>query len=327
MIETRKIPTGDKTINILCATDDKYAPYCGVMLTSFLENHKGFHTEVYIIVKTRLKEENRLRQLEERYDAKVNMIVFKHNDMNTSFPIDKSRWSVETYYRLFAADILPKEIDRLLYLDCDIIVDGDVSEMYFSDINNIAALVVTDAPSHVFVSHPERLGYPKEKGYFNAGMMLMNLDYWEEHNISGRCVEFLKNNYKILDYCDQDVLNVVLLDSKKNISVMYNYQDSIVLKRFFDLYDDELKEIVCTQKPKIIHYTYHKPWTICSYKSPYADLWEKYSRISFWKEGWLKSLPYKKPYRYFIKRYFLWPFGLKRQEFEVAEEWKRSSHG
>ena len=59
-----------KTINILCATDDKYAPFCGVMLTSFLENHKAFHTEVYIVVKNRLKEEKRLKRLEQRYDGR-----------------------------------------------------------------------------------------------------------------------------------------------------------------------------------------------------------------------------------------------------------------
>ena len=62
-----------KTMNILCATDDNYAPYCGVMLTSFLENHNGFHTEVYIIVKNRLKEENRLKRLENLYNVNVNM--------------------------------------------------------------------------------------------------------------------------------------------------------------------------------------------------------------------------------------------------------------
>ena len=76
-----------KTMNILCATDDKYAPYCGVMLTSFLENHKGFHTEVYIIVKNRLKEEKRLKRLEERYDVKVNMIEFPFNEIVSSFPV------------------------------------------------------------------------------------------------------------------------------------------------------------------------------------------------------------------------------------------------
>ena len=76
-----------KTMNILCATDDNYAPYCGVMLTSFLENHKAFHTEVYIIVKNSLKEEKRLRRLEERYDVKVNIVEFPFSDITLSFLI------------------------------------------------------------------------------------------------------------------------------------------------------------------------------------------------------------------------------------------------
>ena len=72
-----------RIINVLCATDDNYAPYCGVMLTSFLENHKGFHTEVYIIVKNSLKEEKRLRRLEERYDVKVNIVQFPFSDITS----------------------------------------------------------------------------------------------------------------------------------------------------------------------------------------------------------------------------------------------------
>ena len=74
---------GGKTMNILCATDDNYAPYCGVMLTSFLENHKAFHTEVYIVVKKRLKEEKRLKRLEERYDVKVNIVEFPFSDITS----------------------------------------------------------------------------------------------------------------------------------------------------------------------------------------------------------------------------------------------------
>ena len=113
-------------MNILCATDDNYAPYCGVMLTSFLENHKAFHTEVYIVVKKRLKEEKRLKRLEERYDVKVNIVEFPFSDITSYFPIGNQHWTIEMYYRLFAPELLPKDIDRVLYLDCDIIVDGDV---------------------------------------------------------------------------------------------------------------------------------------------------------------------------------------------------------
>lgn len=79
-----KPKTGGGTMNILCATDEKYAPHCGVMLTSFLENHKRFHTEVYIIVKSRLKAEKKLKNLEKLYDVKENIIDFPYYDVVSS---------------------------------------------------------------------------------------------------------------------------------------------------------------------------------------------------------------------------------------------------
>lgn len=212
---------GGKTMNILCATDEKYAPYCGVMLTSFLENHKAFHTEVYIIVKSRLKAEKKLKRLEERYDVKVNIIEFPFTDVVSSFPISCSNWTVETYYRLFAAELLPNNLDRILYLDCDIIVDGDVSEMYFSDMNNISTLVVSDVNT-VQADSPKRLGYDESHGYFNAGMMFINIDYWRENDILKECIEYINEHHDILVYNDQDVLNYVLHDSKKFINLEYN---------------------------------------------------------------------------------------------------------
>ena len=148
---------GGKTMNILCATDDNYAPYCGVMLTSFLENHKAFHTEVYIVVKKRLKEEKRLKRLEERYDVKVNIVKFPFSEITSSFPIGNRHWTIEMYYRLFAPELLPKDIDRVLYLDCDIIVDGDVSKMYFSEIKDISAIVTNSIFSNELLFKPSFL--------------------------------------------------------------------------------------------------------------------------------------------------------------------------
>ena len=228
---------GRENLHILCATDEKYAPYCGVMLTSFLENHKAFHTEVYIIVKSRLKAEKKLKRLEKRYDVEVNIIEFPFTDVVSTIDICHEYLTVETLYRLFVTDILPKELDRVLYLDCDIIVDGDVSEMYFSDMDGVSALVVKDAPGHTLFNMPERLGYPAEKGYFNAGMIMINLEYWRKHDISSKCYAFLKKNIGNLTFFDQDVLNVILQDSRRFVSFEYNFQEPIVLKELFDFYE------------------------------------------------------------------------------------------
>lgn len=311
-----------KTINILCATDDKYAPFCGVMLTSFLENHKGFHTEVYIIVKSRLKEEKRLKRLEERYDVKVNIVEFPFSDITSSFPIGNRYWTIETYYRLFAPVLLPKDIDRILYLDCDIIVDGDVSEMYFSEIKDISAIVTTDFMS-IQAGNPKRLGYDESFGYFNAGMMLINISYWREHDILQRSINYIKENSEILFLYDQDVLNYVLHDSKKFIGIEYNFFSLYITKMTFDSIDENTKKAVINCKPRIIHFIKPKPWSIFSYKFPLTRVWEKYCKVSLWSSPFFKELPKDKPFNYFIKRYFLWPFGIKFHIFEAIDEWKK----
>ena len=308
--KNRTDSNGGKTMNILCATDDKYAPYCGVMLTSFLENHKDFHTEVYIIVKNSLKEEKRLRRLEERYDVKVNIMEFPFNEIASSFPINNGLFSVETYYRLFAADILPEDMERILYLDCDIIVDGDVSDIYFSDLDGISAFVAYDIPERMTQSHCVRLGYPKEYGYFNAGMMMINLNFWREHDIKKRCVNYITEHHDILTLYDQDVLNYVLQDSKKYVSVLYNFQENTLQKYNYDMYSPAMKKEVDTCRPKIIHFTTPaKPWVIFSYPRPFYKLWHRYKNISMWRHV-SDKLPEEKPFNYFIKRYFLWPLGI-----------------
>ena len=303
-------------MNILCATDGNYASYCGVMLTSFLENHKTFHTEVYIVVKKRLKEEKRLKRLEERYDVNVNMIEFPFNDVISTFPISCSNWTIETYYRLFVAELLPADLDRVLYLDCDIIVDGDVSEMYFSDMKGVSALVCTDIMS-VQSGSPKRLGYDENFGYFNAGVILINMTYWREYDILKRCIEFIKKHYDILLYNDQDVLNYVLHDSKKIIGIEYNFLTLYIIKGDYKNLNFETQQEVLTCCPKIIHYTQMKPWTIFSYKFPLTRVWEKYCKVSLWSSPFFKELPKDKPFNYFIKRYFLWPFGIKFHIYEA----------
>ena len=102
-----------KTLSILCATDDNYAPYCGVMLTSFLENHRSFHTEVYVIVKNRLKEEDRLKSLEASYNVRIHPVVFTFGEIFEQYQSD-NRWSVETFYRLLAAELLPDCMEKVL---------------------------------------------------------------------------------------------------------------------------------------------------------------------------------------------------------------------
>lgn len=252
----------------------------------------------------------------------MNIVEFPFSDITSSFPIGNRYWTIETYYRLFAPVLLPKDIDRILYLDCDIIVDGDVSEMYFSEIKVISAIVTTDFMS-IQTGNPKRLGYDESFGYFNAGMMLINISYWREHDILQRSINYIKENSEILFLYDQDVLNYVLHDSKKFIGIEYNFFSLYITKMTFDSIDENMKRGVINCKPRIIHFIKPKPWSIFSYKFPLTRVWEKYCKVSLWSSPFFKELPKDKPFNYFIKRYFLWPFGIKFHIFEAIDEWKK----
>lgn len=301
-------------INIVCATDDRYAPYCGVMLTSLFENNKDSQVEVYIMIGKPLQEQNQVKfvELAKQYGTKITYCV-----VNTRFleqlPINKeniNRWSIAIYYRLYAEELLPSTIDKVLYLDCDTIVNSSLKELFDMDWDGIAVGAVPDMCTE-WTEFYDRLGYDNMKGYFNSGVVLMNLDYWRKHNIGQQCLRWLANHYDILVNPDQDVLNVVLADKKLTLPVTYNYQIQLRMPYFFDTFSEALKEeILKTDHPIIIHFTSElKPWMAYYYSYPFNDIWHKYKKISLWKDM-PDDLPPKRKVIAFMKRYILWPLGI-----------------
>ena len=80
------------------------------------------------------------------------------------------------------------------------------------------------------------MGYETRYGYFNSGVLLLNLTYWRENNLENELLEYAYNNIGLLQYHDQDILNAVLKDRKKQMSIAYNVQ-STFLKR--EIMEDE----------------------------------------------------------------------------------------
>ena len=153
--------------------------------------------------------------------------------------------------------------------------------------------------------------------------MFINLDYWREHNILESCLEYLKIHHDILVYYDQDVLNYVLRDTKKFVNLEYNFLSNLISKGVYNSLDTATKNEIISCHPRVIHFISPKPWTIFSYKFPLTRVWEKYCKVSLWSSPFFKELPKDKPFNYFIKRYFLWPFGIKFHIYEAIDEWEK----
>lgn len=302
-----------ESINILCATDNNYAPFCGIMLTSLFESQINEHIRVYILVDKPLPDSAQCKfsQLKEKYGNEIHYLLID-NSFLERFPIKgMDYWSIATYYRLYAAELLPKDVHRILYLDCDIIVAGDLRPLFQMNMTDKSAACISDIFEY-WGEFQKRLLYPVEAGYFNAGVLLINVDYWRENHIGQKCLDFLEHHYDLVEANDQDVLNAVLWDTKLRLPVTYNFQVQFLKGYFFDKAVPELQtEIQQTKdKPVIIHYAVPvKPWDMLYYRMPYKRIWKKYKRKSYW---WYMPprLPKRKRFKYLVKRYLLWPLGI-----------------
>lgn len=305
----------NQTINILCSTDENYVPYCGVMLTSLFESNKENEIHVYVLLDKPLssRSQNKFSNLARRYSNTINYILVDSSFLK-KFPIKgNSYWSIATYYRIYAAELLPETIDKILYLDCDIIVDGSLEHLWSMDLSDYAAGVVPDICTEMQENY-KRLEYNASLGYFNAGVLMMNLRYWREHSVGRECLEYLEHHYDSILWNDQDVLNYVLRNNKMKIPVTYNYQIKMLLPTYYETFNEVMKrDIENTLKPIIIHYaTPTKPWMINYYPMPFNNVWHKYKRVSPWRHR-RDLLPDHKRLNYIIKRFLLWPINIKNE--------------
>ncbi len=150
--------------HIVTAPNEKYLRYMSVLLVSLFETNPGKQFHIYALY-SRLEEEGRKKVcgLGEAYGAEIEF-VYVNEEKYRELPCTTDRISIETYFRLEIQDLLPKETERALYLDSDMIVCGDLFELYHTDFHDhyIAAC-----------------GFSTEceqGGEFNAGMILFNME-------------------------------------------------------------------------------------------------------------------------------------------------------
>lgn len=300
-------------INILCATDDNYVPYCGIMLTSVFFNNRDADILVYVITQGLTpKNSNSLTKLASQYGQKIEFVTADVESIN--FPIwEGDHVSIGAYLRLFAADLLPNNISKVLYLDCDIIVNKSLQELWNTDISNIAAGVIIDS-GHFIEDRNMMCGLENAEQYFNSGVMLINLDYWREHNLLSDFLEFIKSHKDVLRSHDQDVLNATLKGHTVYLPIIYNFQDFYLFPPYFDKYGDKLKHNILSMRNDdiaIFHLSMPvKPLSCWHYTYPFHALWRKYKIISNWKR-----IPYSNSQKEIISFRILkvcWILGIKK---------------
>ena len=277
------------SIDIVCSTDDNYIMPTGVMLTSLFENNKGINVNIHLLHGGLT--DDHIEQITHQVNIYGQNIIFYRMDDNlfSDFPIGKSYQtdhvgsSMATYYRLFLSQILPDNIEKVIFLDGDILVLDSLKELWNIDMSDKAIAAVADSFNNE-ISHYNRLRYPQNQGYFNAGVLLINLKYWREHNVQSLFIDYVANYPERLACHDQDVLNYVFKDVKKELPFKYNMLNEYWFDVRYNMISWEYeKHILDGQKnPVIIHFTcIPKPW-YKNCKHPYKKMFDKYKSMSLW---------------------------------------------
>lgn len=257
-------------IHIALGFDKNYIVHVYALLTSVLHNNKGcdlhFHVIATGITNT---EKSDLEHYIYVNNAKISFYQLSEELVRSKVVIPAgTHFTIATYYRIFFPSLIDPGIKKLLYIDSDVIVIGNLWELYNTNIGYCPIAAAPDSGAEL----REDLGIYKKEDYFNAGVLLIDTKNWKGQNVTERVIKFLFDHPEKVKYVDQDALNATLIDNWYRISNKYN----------FTLLDVKLqvpsKELI--KDVVIIHYTsWRKPWH-CLTRNKLRYLYHDYLRLS-----------------------------------------------
>ncbi|MFB3166860.1 glycosyltransferase family 8 protein [Neobacillus sp. 179-C4.2 HS] len=257
-----------ETLQIVTVSNDNYAKHTAVLLTSLLENKKSNNPiNIYIIGSISEGNKSNLKESVKRFGIGITFFSIDPA-LFQNFKLTK-HFKQEVYYRLLIPQLLESTINKAIYLDSDMIIRDDITQLW--DINIDDYFLAASRKSYLKRKQKE-LSIPNEFGYFNSGVMVINLSKWRENNVYQLVIDYLINNESKIDYVDQDGLNGVLYDKYLNFDKRWNLTTG-------DLKRLKNKKI----NPSIIHFSgKDKPW---KNGHKYQNEYFKYLNLTIWNEN------------------------------------------
>ncbi|MBQ8156780.1 DUF4422 domain-containing protein [Candidatus Saccharibacteria bacterium] len=321
----------EKNIAIVLSANNHYVPYLSTAIASIVQNSDRQNNYDILVFQTDISQDNQERIVQvfkKQQNIKIRFIdVSSFADAFDSLSTH-GHFSIETWYRLVMPDILT-EYKKVLYLDSDLVVEHDVSDLYNTDVSRYLVAATRDADTAGLYNgyDPDRKNYMdsilkirKPYDYFQAGVVLFNLEYFRKKINTNELLSLAASyDWKLLD---QDVLNniaqekVLFIDMSWNVLVDWRKirAEEIINRAPRDLNNEYLS---ARQSPKIIHYAGdEKPWENLS--MDFASCFWYYAKYSGYYEELLcrAANPKKQRWSDVIKREVkkMLPVGTRRGE-------------
>lgn len=286
-------------MNILLIIDDKFVPQAAACINSIYTSSCSDDANCLYIMSYGISEYNQraLASYANSLGLGLTIVDISGFTAQLGFDFNTSGWNEIVLARLLMARFLPKDLHRVLYLDADVIVRRSLDDLWTMNLNgHVLGMALEPTVSQERLRDLSLEG----KGYYNAGVILVDLDAWRQSNAESRILNYLKMNDGRLFANDQDAINVALQDSiipispEYNASNIYTYYPFRLLHRLMPEFDDENAYNQAKDDPAIVHFLGEdRPWRKgnthrysvdydnCLSETPWADTpkesgWELY---------------------------------------------------
>lgn len=250
-------------MNILVSLDSNYKKVLEVMLTSLLASNPHNKFNVYVLNSSLSNED--FKEIKYSLDfGRCRIIDIKvDEDQFKDAPLT-DRYPKEMYYRILAAKLLPEDIDRILYLDPDLIIINSIKELYNTDLTNMYFAGATHIGRQLNIINEVRLSMSSESEYINSGVLLMNLELLRREQDERKVYEYIRENSLKLFLPDQDVINALYGDKTIIIDAERYNMGEIYYKKIKYLpggREEKIDMKWIVNNTSIIHYYgRNKPW-------------------------------------------------------------------
>ena len=316
-------------MHIVFCLNNHYVPYCATAIASIIANNQEEEITFHLFVDG-ITDANRgmMQGWISGIDGKNIKFYDLSEDDFKDFPVGDAYINLTTYFRLVIQDKLPN-IDKVLYLDCDTIVNGSLRNLWNTEMGGGNAVAGVRDRVNDSIRLYNRLRYPMSDGYVNAGVLLINLNKWRECHVFERAKELAKAMPMALKNHDQDIINILFHDSKLLLPFRYNLLEYyLYVEEWLYLDRKYYPEIIeACKNPVIVHFCMpQKPWHYeCI--NPYKELYYHYRKMTPWPEVALthkrRKLSRKQKVKMLLGKLGLYHIERKptlRKDIEVIEE-------
>ncbi len=240
-----------KRLSIVVSTDNHYLILLAVLVKSIEENNKtNLPIDLYVISEN-VTEQNKSRLAKSINQSITTIFWFELEEIvqdKYKVPFDWTSFPRNIHARLYVPHFIPSHVEKILYLDVDMIVCKDVAELFEIDLGNNIVGAVLDQHVHTFsnawggIKNYKELGLSPDSKYFNTGLLMINCNAWRAFGVTQKVINCIEQNKQYANFPDQYGLNVVLADRWTNYDPLWNY---------FSFGEE--------QKPFLIHFVKRKP--------------------------------------------------------------------